>query len=292
MSTALAGQQRSDFSEVGARVRSARAKVGMTRRQLAIASGASERYLAQIEAGVANPSLSVLTSLADALDMAVADLLPTGGERSAVYMEAAAALRRLPLEGLQAFDRWISGRPGEDLAKGRRIVLLGLRGAGKSSLGAALAERMQMPFLEISKQIELTYGAEIGLLIELSGQAALRRYESEVWEAVRQKYNAAIVAAPGSIVANPSVFDRILATSHSVWLKATPEDHMERVMAQGDFRPMASNPTAMADLKAILHARSGEYARADTHLETSKQGFSETLNILEDKTRELIGENM
>lgn len=288
MSTVPAEQHKPNFWEVGARVRAARAKVGMTRRQLAISSGSSERYLAQIEAGVANPSLSVLTGLAGALDMAVADLLPKGGERTADYMEAAAALRRLPLEGLDAFNRWISGTP-TDVNKSRRIVLLGLRGAGKSSLGRELAERLQVPFLEMSKEVELAYGGEIGVLIELSGQAALRRYESEVWEAIRQKHDAAVVAAPGGIVADAPVFDRMLATSHSIWLKATPEDHMERVMAQGDFRPMASNRAAMADLKAILEARSGEYARADVEVETSRQNFSETIDLLETVARDLVG---
>jgi XRE family aerobic/anaerobic benzoate catabolism transcriptional regulator len=277
--------------EVGKRLRAARAKVGMTRRQLATASGSSERYLAQIEAGIANPSLSVLTGLALALDVALADLLPAGGERSADYMAAAAALRRLPREGLAAFNRWIAEPGKSDRSKGRRILVIGLRGAGKSSLGRGLAERLEMPFFEISKQVELAYGAEIGLLIELSGQAALRRYESEVWEALRQ-YDAAVIAAPGGIVADASLYDRMLATSHSVWLKATPEDHMKRVMAQGDFRPMASNRGAMEDLQAILHARSAEYARADAHIDTSSQGFSETLTALEAKARELVSSNM
>jgi XRE family aerobic/anaerobic benzoate catabolism transcriptional regulator len=289
MSTLPSALEKSDFSEVGDRLRAARAKVGMTRRQLAVASGSSERYLAQIEAGVANPSLSVLTGLATALDLALADLLPKGGERSAAYMEAAAAVRRLPREGLEAFNRWIAKPPEVDLTRGKRILMLGLRGAGKSSLGHALAERLQVPFFEISKQVELAYGAEIGLLIELSGQAALRRYESEVWESITEKYDAAVIAAPGGIVADAPIFDRMLATSHSIWLKATPEDHMERVMAQGDFRPMASNRSAMADLKAILHARSGEYARADAQLDTSQQGFSETLNLVEAVARDLIG---
>jgi XRE family aerobic/anaerobic benzoate catabolism transcriptional regulator len=278
------------FSEVGNRLRAARAKVGMTRRQLAIASGSSERYLAQIEAGLANPSLSVLTSLAMALDLGVAELLPGGGERSTAYSEAAAALRRLSLEGLQAFERWISRPPEVNLSKARRLLLIGLRGAGKSSLGHGLAERLQMPFFDITKQVEAAYGAEIGLLLELNGQSALRRYESEIWETICLNHDAAVIAAPGGIVADAPIFDLMLATSHSIWLRASPEDHMERVMAQGDFRPMASNRGAMADLKAILHARSTEYARADAVVETSEQGFNETLQRLEGVARELLAE--
>lgn len=290
MPTVPQREDKQAFSEVGDRLRAARAKVGMTRRQLAAASQSSERYLAQIEAGIANPSLGVLTSLAEALDLAVAELLPRGGERNKAYMDAAAAIRRLSADGLAGFGRWISRPPELNLNKGRRILLIGLRGAGKSSLGHGLAERLQMPFFEITKQVEVAYGAEIGVLLELSGQAALRRYETDVWESICQEHDAAVIAAPGGIVADAPIFDRMLATSHSIWLRAAPEDHMERVMAQGDFRPMASNREAMADLKAILQARAAEYARADALLNTSEQGFPDTLRRLETVARELLGE--
>jgi XRE family aerobic/anaerobic benzoate catabolism transcriptional regulator len=285
-------EERADLSELAERVRRARAKVAMTRRQLAVASGTSERYLAHIEGGVANPSLSILTSIAQSLDISLADLLPMGGERSRAYMAAAAALRRLPLERLESFSNWINSPVKVTASKGRRILMLGLRGAGKSSLGGELAERLDAPFFEMSKQVELAYGADIGLLIELSGQAGLRRYENEVWESIIQRYDVAVIAAPGGVVADASTYDRMLTTSHSVWLKATPEDHMKRVMAQGDFRPMASNRGAMADLQAILHARAADYARADAHLNTSEQDFGKTLDRLEEVARQLIAANM
>jgi XRE family aerobic/anaerobic benzoate catabolism transcriptional regulator len=276
------------FADVGLRLRAARAKIGITRKQLAAVSDTSERYLAQIEAGAGNPSLSVLTALARALDMSVADLLPLGGERSALYERAAAAVRNLPEHRLPTLMNWLM-RPSTTAGeKGHRLVLVGLRGAGKSSLGRALAARLDLPFVEISKQVEEAYGADIGLLIELGGQPTLRRYEAEAWSAIRNGYDAAVIAAPGGIVANGPLYDQVLATAHTIWLQASPEDHMGRVMAQGDFRPMADNRGAMTDLKAILDARSADYARADARLDTSTQDFDATLDLLEGRTRELI----
>lgn len=266
--------------EVGARLREARAKVGMTRRQLATSSGTSERYLAHLEAGTGNPTLAVLALLAGALDMAVAELIPMGGERSEAYARAAASLRRLPEDRLAAATDWMANPRGYDASRAQRIVLVGLRGAGKSSLGSALAQRLDLPFLEMTREVEAAYGGEMRLLIEIGGQSALRRYEHEAWEAITAGYPAAVIATPGGVVADPVLYDRMLATAHSVWLEAAPEDHMGRVMAQGDFRPMASNQSAMDDLKAILAARSADYARAEARLDTSAQDFEATCERL------------
>jgi XRE family aerobic/anaerobic benzoate catabolism transcriptional regulator len=279
--TAEGGTAPAGAVEVARRIRAARAKIGMTRRQLALASGTSERYLAHLEQGVGNPSLGVLTGLAETLDVALADLLPRGGERSDAQAEAAGLLRRLPEPRLAVFLDALRQSQQAPGAKARRIVLVGLRGAGKSSLGAALAARLGMRFIEISQEVERAYGAEIGLLIELSGQSALRRHEREAWERIVAAHSAVVIAAPGGIVADPALYDRLLASAHAIWLQATPDDHMARVMAQGDFRPMASNRGAMADLKAILAARSGDYARADATLDTSAQDFEATLALLE-----------
>jgi XRE family aerobic/anaerobic benzoate catabolism transcriptional regulator len=272
------------------RLRALRAKIGMTRLQLATASGTSERYLATIEQGIGNPSVTVLTNLAAALDVAVAELLPQGGERTALREEVAAAIRRLPEARLPALLDWLRHPAVGRAAKGRRIALIGLRGAGKSTLGAALAQRAGIPFLEISKEVARVYGGDIGLLIELLGQGALRRYEREAWEAILADHQAAVIAAPGGVVADPALFDRVMATAHTVWLQATPDDHMARVMAQGDFRPMASHRGAMADLKAILAARSGDYVRADARLDTSAQDFAATLDLLEGIAASLLAD--
>jgi len=273
---------------LGRKVRAARSRIGMTRRQLAAASGASERYLAHIEAGAGNPSMTVLLSIARALDMAPADLLPLSGQTSEYHVGAIEALRRLPPERMPALLDWIDGALGSIQGKGQRVVLLGLRGAGKSSLGAALAKRLEMPFFEMSKLVEESYGGDMSLLIDFGGQSSLRRHESEAWESLRLREEKAVIAAPGGIVADRALFDRVLATAHSIWLEATPEDHMARVMEQGDLRPMRRNPGAMADLKAILEARSPEYSRAEVRLNTSTQSFEATLELLVGHARSLL----
>jgi XRE family aerobic/anaerobic benzoate catabolism transcriptional regulator len=275
--------------DVGTRLRAARAKIGMTRKQLAVASGTSERYLAHIEAGTGNPTVAVLDTLATALGLAPAELLPMGGETSEIHAKAAAMLRRLPDARLPVLiDQMRRPAAAIDSAKAKRIVLIGLRGAGKSSLGLALAERFSVPFLEMSREVERVYGGEMGLLIELGGQSALRRYEHEAWDAILADHEAAIIATPGGIVAHPMLFDRLLDTAHTIWLQASPEDHMRRVVEQGDFRPMASNRNAMQDLEAILDARSPDYARASATLQTSGLDLDAAADALERIARSLV----
>jgi XRE family transcriptional regulator, aerobic/anaerobic benzoate catabolism transcriptional regulator len=268
-------------AEVGARLRSARSKAGLTRKQLAAASGASERYLAHLEAGSGNPSVEMLLAIAGGLHVAMADLLPLGGERSEERARAASILRRLPRVRLDAATEWMQKPALPTGGKDNRIALIGLRGAGKSSLGAELARRLHMPFFEISKEVERSYGGAVSLLIELNGQGALRRYEAEVVEAICRENSAAIIAAPGGIVADGPLYDTLLASTHSIWLEARPEEHMSRVVAQGDLRPMAGARAAMEDLKSILAARSADYARADARLDTSAQDFEKTADRLE-----------
>jgi len=278
--------------EVGRRLRAARARVGVTRRQLAQASTTSERYLANLETGQGNPSIGVLASLADALQVPMAELLPLGGERDEEHAALAEMVRRLSPARAAAAMEWLRRPASADRSKADRVVLIGLRGAGKSSLGAALAQRLKSHFVEISKEVESAYGAQIGLLIELGGQGALRRYEAQAWESVIERNESVVIATPGGIVADHSLFDRVLATAHSIWLQASPEDHMARVLAQGDFRPMEQNREAMADLQAILDARSSDYARADAMLNTSEQDFETTLSKLEAIALHLIGHAM
>ena len=277
---------------LGERLRAARAKIGMTRRQLAVASGTSERYLANLEGGEGNPSLAVLSGLAAALDMPIVDLLPQGGERTAAHARAAALLRRIPEARIGSVIEWLNAASPPDPRRGRRVVLVGLRGAGKSSLGVALAERLGVPFREMSREVERAYGGEMRLLIELGGQSALRRYEHEAWNAIVERDEAVVIATPGGIVADPELFDRVLATAHSIWLSASPDDHMNRVIAQGDFRPMATGGGAMDDLKAILEARMPDYARADARLDTSAGSFEATLEALERLAESVAGPEM
>ncbi len=277
-----------DSSALGARIRAARAKAGVTRKQLAMASGASERYLALLEAGSGNPSVDMLSSIANALDMAMADLLPLGGERGETEAFAAGMMRRLPKEKLDGLIQWMQRPLSGYGGKANRIALIGLRGAGKSSLGQELATRLRLPFFEISKEVEKAYGGAIGLLIEMNGQAALRRYEAEVLERICRDHPAAVIAAPGAIVADGPLYDVLLESAHSIWLQASPEDHMNRVVAQGDLRPMGNGRGAMDDLKAILDSRSADYARAQKRLDTSAQDFARTADKLEAQVRSLM----
>jgi XRE family aerobic/anaerobic benzoate catabolism transcriptional regulator len=267
--------------EIARRIRSARAKAGFTRKQLASASGASERYLAHLEAGTGNPSIEMLMAIADALAIAMADLLPLGGERDAAVAQAAQFLRRMAPERLQEALAWLGDLPEGLGGKGRRIALVGLRGAGKSSLGQALAMRIGAPFFEVSKEVEQRYGGSIGVLLEINGPAVLRRYEADVVRDICLQHSAAVIAAPGAIVADVKLYEQLLTSTWTIWLQATPEDHMERVVSQGDLRPMSGNRSAMNDLKNILAAREAEYARADAALDTSGRGFDETLDRLE-----------
>ena len=267
------------------RLRSARARIGLTRKQLANASGASERYLATIEAGTGNPSVEMLVAIADALSLAPVELLPMGGERDPVVAKAASQLRRLPPDRAREVLAMLSKPKESQVQKGQRISLIGLRGAGKSSLGMALAKRLELPFFEVSKEVEQRYGGAISVMMEINGPQALRRYEAEVLDELLGEHEAAVIAAPGAIVSSAALYEQLLASTWSVWLEATPEDHMQRVVAQGDLRPMAGNRTAMNDLKAILGAREADYARADARIDTSEQDFGATLDLLEATVR-------
>jgi XRE family aerobic/anaerobic benzoate catabolism transcriptional regulator len=271
---------------VGERVRLARAKRGMTRRQLAQESGASERYLAQIEAGRGNPSVSILKSIAEALDLPIAALLPRAGGSAAAFNHILDLLGRLPASELPAIAELIERRAAADLAtdRARRIALVGLRGAGKSTLGQKLAAQLGCPFIELNRLVEQDYGASVPDLIEMAGLATFRRTERACLERVIAGHDAAVIATAGGIVSNPETYGLLLRRTHTVWIKARPEEHMSRVMAQGDFRPMAHNREAMADLLAILAARRADYARAtaelDTAGDTADQSFSKLLRIV------------
>jgi XRE family aerobic/anaerobic benzoate catabolism transcriptional regulator len=266
---------------VGRLLRSARAKRGMTRRQLAEQSGASERYLAQIEGGQGNPSVIVLKAIAEALDLSIVDLLPRTDGRSETLERIVDVLRRMPQSELPAIADLIEGRAALATDRAQRIALIGLRGAGKSTLGKRLAAKLGAPFIELDRMIEREYGASAPDLIEIAGIATFRRYERACLERVIGNHDAAVIATAGGIVANPDTYALLLRRTHTIWLKARPDDHMCRVMAQGDFRPMARNREAMADLIAILEARRADYARAEAELDTSGDTVDESFAKLE-----------
>jgi XRE family aerobic/anaerobic benzoate catabolism transcriptional regulator len=256
--------------QVGALVRSGRARRGITRRQLAEESGISERYLAQLEGGEGNPSIIVLKAIADALEVAVVELLPLSGARDRTLHRVIDLAARLPAQELaeiaDAIEQRLQGPINE---RAQRIALVGLRGAGKSTLGRLLAQAIGAPFVELNRLIEQEYGASIAMLIELSGVKTFRRYERASLEKVIAENERVVIATPGGIVSNRETYALLLRRTHTVWLTARPQDHMQRVMEQGDFRPMAENREAMNDLIAILEARGDDYAKAEARLDTS-----------------------
>jgi XRE family transcriptional regulator, aerobic/anaerobic benzoate catabolism transcriptional regulator len=274
------------LSAVGREVRKNRAKRGMTRRQLAQASETSERYLAQIESGAGNPSVSVLRAIAQALDLPTAALLPEQGARTAALGTILDLLAQVQEKELPALAKEIAARValrgGADRA--RRIALVGLRGAGKSTLGRMLAQHLGWPFIELDRLVEEDYGASIPDLIEMAGTATFRRHERSALDRIVTANEAAIITTAGGIVSNPETYALLLRRTHTIWIKAQPEDHMSRVMAQGDFRPMAANRAAMADLVAILEARRADYARAEAEVDTSgdavEQSFAKLLRTV------------
>jgi XRE family aerobic/anaerobic benzoate catabolism transcriptional regulator len=267
------------IAAIGRLVRLSRAKRGMTRRQLAQASGASERYLAQIEGGQGNPSVIILASIARALDVPIIELIPRSNGRTAAMAQILDVLGRVPVAELPDIADLLERRAGQDAApdRGQRIALVGLRGAGKSTLGRRLADTLGCPFIELDRLVEQDYGARIPDLIEMGGLATFRRHERVCLERIVDEHAAAVIATAGGIVSNPETYALLLRRTHTVWVKARPEEHMRRVMAQGDFRPMAQNREAMADLVAILDARHADYARAQAELDTSGDTVEQSL---------------
>jgi XRE family transcriptional regulator, aerobic/anaerobic benzoate catabolism transcriptional regulator len=279
------------LAALGREVRRGRAKRGMTRRQLAHASHTSERYLAQIESGTGNTSVTVLRAIAQALDIPAANLLGEPAAQSGARAALLDAVAQLPDQSLAELTQLIEGRflLPDRADRARRIALVGLRGAGKSTLGRMLARHLGWPFIELDRVVEQDYGARIPDMIEIAGTATFRRHERAALARVVAEHEAAVITTAGGIVSDRESYALLLRRSHTIWIKARPEEHMSRVMAQGDFRPMAQNREAMADLVAILDARGPDYARAQAQLDTSgeaiEQSFAKLLRISSDVLR-------
>jgi XRE family aerobic/anaerobic benzoate catabolism transcriptional regulator len=254
----------------------------MTRKQLARDSGVSERYLAQIESGKGNISVLVLRQLARALNVSVDVLVFEGPEPAVELVHTIEFLRRLSLDDLTLARQMLLHQFGgvDPAARHRRIALIGLRGAGKSTMGAALAERLEMPFLELDRLIEHESGLTLSLIFDFRGQSGFRQLERQCLEDVIHHHSRFVVATGGSLVSEPATFERLLSSCVTVWLRASPEEHMQRVVAQGDMRPMSNNRDAMSDLKRILAEREVLYSKADIQVDTTGRTFEESLEML------------
>jgi XRE family aerobic/anaerobic benzoate catabolism transcriptional regulator len=247
-----AQQEAAYLSRLGERVRAWRAAHGTTRKALAATSGVSERYLAQLEAGQGNISVLLLRKLARAMSVAVETLV-----------------REAP----------------DDAPLARRIALVGLRGAGKSSLGARLAAALGLPFIELDAEVEREAGAPLDEVFAMYGQDGYRRFERRALERVLAEHARAVIAAGGSLVTDADTYRLLRDSCRTIWLKAKPEEHMSRVMAQGDLRPFKGRSAAIDEIRRLLADRERLYALADATLETSGRSPKATLEELKSKVK-------
>jgi XRE family aerobic/anaerobic benzoate catabolism transcriptional regulator len=270
------------LTQLGARVRAARARCSMTRRDLAEESQVSERYLAQLEAGHGNVSVLLLRQIGAAVGLTLVDLLQEdeGDTRAAIAL-IDRFVRRLPANKLSEVHAHLVREFGNGKAERRgRIALVGLRGAGKSTLGARLAKVLGVAFVELDREIEREAGTSLSEIFLLYGQAGYRRYERHCLEKLLKARARFVLATGGSIVSEPGTYDLLLSSCYTIWLKALPEEHMARVVAQGDTRPMAGNKESMADLQRILDARAALYAQADAVVDTAARTVAQSLKEL------------
>ncbi|MBK7764805.1 MAG: helix-turn-helix transcriptional regulator [Sulfuritalea sp.] len=262
---------------IGRRVREARARRGMTRKTLALNADVSERYLAQVESGETNPSIMVLRHVVHALGISLIELLEPQ-HSSPEYRLIAGFLEQLsPARLEEALLRLMRDFGNEDAARRKRIALVGLRGAGKSSLGRALAAELSLPFVELNSAIEAEAGMSLNEVFMLYGQPGYRRLERRCLENFIAEHESAVITVGGGIVSEAETFNLLLMNCFTVWVKASPEEHMSRVVAQGDFRPMEGSTEAMEDLRRILRARESLYSKADFTLDTSGRRPEECL---------------
>lgn len=276
---------------LGERVRTLRARRGLTRKQAALAADVSERHFANLEYGIGNASILVLQQVASALQCSLAELLgdvTTSSPEWLLIRELLEHRNEVELRRARIALTELLGQPGGDRARGGRIALVGLRGAGKSTLGQLLAEDLDLPFVELSREIEKVAGCSIREIHDLYGTAAYRRYERRALEETVQIYADVVIATPGGIVSDPATFNLLLAHCTTIWLQASPEEHMGRVAAQGDLRPMAASKEAMEDLRRILAGRAAFYSKADLTLDTSGQTLEASFAQLRGLAREVL----
>lgn len=267
------------MQRVAMRVRDARQRAGMPRRVLSERSGVSPRYLAQLEGGTGNISIALLSRVARALDHRIEWLVGDDDPITSEVIRVAELYRAAPPDTRAAVDRLLSPDP-ERAARAHRICLIGLRGAGKSTLGAAAGAALGLPFVELNRDIEDACGMPVDEVMALYGPEGYRRLEAQAIDRIIDEQDALILAVAGGIVAEPDTYARLLAHFHTIWLRTSPDEHMARVRGQGDLRPMAGNPEAMEQLKSILTSREALYARSDAQLDTSGQPVAASLAAL------------
>jgi XRE family aerobic/anaerobic benzoate catabolism transcriptional regulator len=273
---------------LGERLRMLRARRGLTRKALALAADVSERYLANLEQGTGNASFLILDQLARALQCSMAEVIGDVTTSTAEWLlirELLDGRSEADLSRTRAAIGQALGMGPDRRARRRRIALIGLRGAGKSTLGQMLANSLDLPFVELSQEIEKVAGYNVREIQDLYGPSAYRRYERRALEETLQIYPDLVLATPGGLVSDAATFNLLLGHCTTVWLQAAPEDHMQRVARQGDTRPMAASSEAMEDLKRILAGRTPFYSQAELSIDTSRQPLPATFQLLNAKVR-------
>jgi XRE family transcriptional regulator, aerobic/anaerobic benzoate catabolism transcriptional regulator len=268
---AKTGELDAFLKRLGERVRTMRSRRAMSRKVLARHSKVSERYLAQLEAGAGNCSIVLLRRIAHAMSVPVAELIDERPDRPVENLLLSQLIDRLaPAELTRARELLLAQFGGPSSAtRNTRIALIGLRGGGKSTLGRRLAAELKAPFIELDREIERRSGMGLAEMFEMFGQETFRRLERAALEAALAENERFVLATGGSLVTEPGTFELLLASCRTVWVRAKPTEHMARVIAQGDLRPMADNARAMDDLNAILLSREPLYAKADLTLDTA-----------------------
>ncbi len=280
------------LTELGARVRMLRSRRGLTQKALAREAGISLRHLANLEAGVGNGSALILRQLATALNTSLAGIVGDETASSAEWLLIREILHGRDDESLKrarmALEQLFSDTEREPARSGR-VALIGLRGAGKSTLGPMLADDFGLTFVELSREIEKLAGCAHSEIHDLYGPNAYRRYELRALEATLARHDRVIIATPGGIVSEAATFRLLLTRCFTVWLQAPPEDHMKRVVAQGDMRPMGGRKEAMEDLRHILAGRADLYAQADLTFDTGGKSLADAFLALRDQLRSRLG---
>ncbi|MEY4980116.1 MAG: hypothetical protein RLZZ352_2386 [Pseudomonadota bacterium] len=280
---------------LGERVRTLRARRGMTRKAVALAADVSERHLANLEYGTGNASVLVLLQVAQALQCSISELLGDVTTSSPEWLLIRELLERRSENDLRRVRVAVAHLLGDhagngtDVGRSTRLALIGLRGAGKSTLGQRLAHDLGFAFVELSREIEKFAGCSINEIHALYGTPAYRRYERRALEEAIQIYPEVVIATPGGLVSDAANFNLLLNHCTTIWLQAEAADHMSRVAAQGDMRPMAASREAMEDLKRILAGRSAFYSKADLHFNTSAYHLDDAFDALRTQVREVLG---
>lgn len=271
---------------LGTRVREIRDRRGMARKLVAREAGVSERHLAHLEAGDGNVSIMLLRGIARALDVSLVDLLAPEREDTLEKRLIRRFLERLPQQRLEeVVFRLMRDFGHEEAVRRKRVALIGLRGAGKSTLGTRLAREQGVPFVELDREIAKDTGMPSSEIFSLYGQTGYRRIEKSTLERIIREHRGAVISVGGGVVAEAETYSMLLSNCYTIWVKARPEEHMARVVAQGDLRPMAGNEEAMDNLRRILEAREPLYAKADMVIDTS----GESVEASYTKLRQLAG---